>query len=315
MPDTRARCCWCDGLLAIDVQGFWWCRQPACQQKQAIWARGIAVKGQTQPKWYYVPTPKQAVWHEAVYDRSLTRILVGGQAGPGKSRFLREAAYRLCKQIAGLHVLLLRRTYKDLDQSHLRFMPFEAKTCGGEFKATDRIAVFAHKDAADSVIRCGHLEDAGSIQNFLSAEYDLIMPDELVTFEQDAMIELFTRARSSNQKLREVRGHAVEKLDGSLVLAASNPGGRGALWVKDFFIDHSPDPTKFPKYRAQRWAFFEARLQDNPYIEQGYREALEDLPEIRRRQLLEGDWDAWEGQMFPEWRDALHVREVLMHAA
>ncbi len=317
MADVRARCCWCQGLLAIDTSGFWWCRQSACQQKQAVWARGVSEKGKG-PRWYYVPTPKQAVWHAAVYDRLLTRILVGGEAGPGKSKFLREAMYRLCKQVAGLQCLLLRKTYKDLKKSHLRFMPFETQTCGGHYLSSEMEARFPFpKDAKgqpqpDSVITCGHLEDPSALDGYLSAEYDVIAPDELVTFDGESMMELFTRARSSVVGLFQLRGHVEDELDGSLVLASSNPGGRGSLWVKDFFIDRCPDPEKYPDYKPERWAFYPAKLQDNPYLKKGYREALEGLPPIRRRQLLEGDWNAWEGQFFPEYRESVHVRELMV---
>jgi hypothetical protein len=54
--------------------------------------------------------------------------------------------------------------------------------------------------------------------------------------------------------------------------------------------------------------FFGARLEDNPYMAAGYRENLENLPEMRRRQLLDGDWDAYEGQFFGEWRPTMNGR-------
>jgi hypothetical protein len=48
----------------------------------------------------------------------------------------------------------------------------------------------------------------------------------------------------------------------------------------------------------------------------GYREALEMQPEMRRRQLLEGDWNAYDGQFFSEWRPERegtpwHVRRLV----
>ena len=263
-------------------------------------------------EWLYVPLPTQAVWHEAVYDRSITRLLTGGQAGPGKSRWLRETLYELARQVPGFHALLLRKTHKDLDQSHLRFMPYEAGLRGGTWRAGDRVAVFPHKGAMDAVIRAGHLEDTGAIENYLSSEYDVIAPDELVTFDRDPMLELFTRARSTNPHLFALRGDAATELDGSLVVTASNPGGRGAIWVKEHFIDHNPDPAEFPNYKKERWAFFGARLSDNPYMAKGYREALEGVRDARRRQLLEGDWNVWEGQAFDDLR--MTVNDAPYHA-
>ena len=284
--------------------------------EQKVWARytrQLDKQGHERPgsrRYYYVPTPVQVVWHRAVYDRRLVYLLVGGQAGPGKSRWIREALYKLAIAVPGFHALLLRRTHKDLDQSHLRFMPFEVSTSGGEFKLSDRLAVFPHRDQPDAIIRCGHLEDSGAIENYLSSEYDVIAPDELVTFDRDPMLELFTRLRSTSPHLMALRGDPVRDLDGSCVITATNPGGRGSLWVKDFFIDHNPEPEDFPDYEPDRWAFFAANLNDNPYLRQGYRKKLETLPEVRRRQLLEGDWQASSGQFFGEWRETIHVRDL-----
>lgn len=323
---SSAKCCWCGKHLMRTDDGPWWCMTDACharQEKCGSFVREIDVRTQKllRVSWLYVPTPVQVVWHDATMIPTLTRILVGGQAGPGKSRWLREALYMFARAIPGFHALLLRRTHKDLDQSHLRFVPFEAKKRGGEWKAGDRVVVFPHEGQPDAIIRMGHLEDSNALQNYLSAEYDVIAPDELVTFERDDMLELFSRARSSNPHLFKLRGTTViengkeKRLDGSLVLTATNPGGRHARWVKDFFIDKTPDRDLFKKYRPDRWAFFAAKLDDNPYIEEGYRDTLEDLPEMRRRQLLEGDWDAYEGQFFGEWRATVdgrpwHVRSL-----
>lgn len=327
---AAATCLWCKKRLyrlwRDEHASPWWCETPAChdyQEGYAAWSQQRTKEGEyVGPKTYhYVPTPVQVVWHAAVYNRTTTRLLVGGQAGPGKSRFIRESLYRLALQVPSFHALLLRRTHQDLNQSHVRFVPMEVHSRGGIWKTGDRIVEFPHPDGVKSIIRMGHLEDSGALQNYLSSEYDVIAPDELVTFDRDEMLELFSRARSSNPALFALRGHTYEedgrqkRLDGSLVLAATNPGGKGGRWVKEFFIDHSPDPQAFRKYRSDRWAFKRAKLEDNPYIEEGYRDTLEDLPEMRRRQLLEGDWNAYEGQFFSEWAAELggqpwHVRSL-----
>jgi hypothetical protein len=290
----------------------WLCPTLACKTRQLQWAVVITMKGKP-PRPVYIPTPRQVEWHEAVYHRATNRLCVGGQAGPGKSKWLREVLYRFAQQVPGFHALLLRRTYKDLDQSHLRFVPFEVAQRGGHWKISDRIVEFPHKNRPTAIIRMGHLEDKGALEDYLSSEYDAIAPDELVTFERDEMLELFARARSANEHLMALRGGYkywdvnedgdLEEMetDGSIVVTATNPGGRGGRWVKDFFIDQTPDRDQHPNYRAEFWAFHGARLKDNPYIKRAYVTTLKDLPEIRRRQLLEGDWDAYLGQFF-DWR-------------
>jgi hypothetical protein len=299
------------------AESVWWCGHPSdtCRRRQLTYAR-VQVERKTgkRVKWQYVPTPVQTDWHAGAMRRSVTRIGVGGAAGPGKSRWGREHLYWLANQIPGFHALLLRKTHKDLDMSHLRFLPHEVSERGGQWRVSDRMAVFPHPNAPDAIIRAGHMETAGDVEHYLSSEYDVIFADELVTFDRDPMLELFSRARSTNPALFALRGLAetatTPRLDGSCVIAATNPGGRGALWVKEMFMTHAVDRAEFPDYTPARWIFFPARLRDNPYMAAGYRESLQSLPPLRRRQLEDGDWDAYAGQFFGEWRTATHVRTL-----
>lgn len=293
---------------------MWWCgnlASDACRDRQSIFACvQQTAKGQ-RTAWLYVPTPVQTAWHEATLLREVKHVGVGGAAGPGKSRFGRETLFWFAQHVPGLHALLLRKTHKDLDQSHLRFLPHEVAQRGGQWRVSDRVAVFPHEGQPDSIIRAGHMETAGDVENYLSSEYDIIFPDELVTFDRDPMLELFSRVRTTNPHMYALRGKAAtqtdSKMDGSFVLTATNPGGRGALWVRDFFVTKRVDAATFPSYNPTRWKFFQARLEDNPYMSSGYREALENLPTMRRRQLLDGDWYAYEGQFFSEWTPDQHV--------
>lgn len=274
----------------VQAEGAWWCGGRAeCRERQARpFAVPVKGPGGKRVGWRYVPTPKQVEAHVA--QRRFKYTLNGGAAGPGKSKQLREAAYQDCHDVAGLSVLLLRRTYKQLEDTHLREFARDEKVVGGRYLDSKKVMQFPN----GSLIQAGHCETAADAQNYLSTEYDRIIFDELVTFEEEPALEIMTRARTSKAEVL-ARG-------GAKVWAASNPGGRGALWVKDFFIDKAPDPAKYPRYRAGDWAFVEARLDDNPYMDPEYRETLENLPEMRRRQLLEGDWLAYEGQFFGEWR-------------
>jgi phage terminase large subunit len=253
----------------------------------------------------------QALWHHATLNKQLRRILVGGAAAPGKSYWLRQTLYHFALKVPGCHILLLRRTHKDLDQSHLRFLPHEVSSLGGNWRATDRIAVFSHAGKPDSVIRTGHMESDTDVENYLSAEYDIIAPDELVTFKRDVMLELFTRARTTNPAMTALRGDPANDYDGAFVISASNPGGQNAQWIKDLFIDQEPDKDEFPGYIKEQWAFYPAKLVDNPYVSiQGYTESLSTLRDARKRQLLDGDWTVFEGQFFDNFKTHKHVKDL-----
>jgi len=110
--------------------------------------------------------------------------------------------------------------------------------------------------------------------------------------------------------------------------ATTNPGGPGHGWVKQMFIDPSPPGKPFPATDIStgevlsypphhekagqplfQRRFIPASLYDNPYLtEDGNYEAnLLSLPEMQRRQLLEGDWTIAEGAAFSEFRAKHHV--------
>jgi len=112
--------------------------------------------------------------------------------------------------------------------------------------------------------------------------------------------------------------------------ATSNPGGPGHQWVKRMFIDPAPANKAFPATdidtgkvlvypeshaRSGRPLFYRrfipATLRDNPYLyEEGSYEAnLLSLPEMQKRQLLEGDWAIAEGAAFKEFKYSDHVIE------
>jgi hypothetical protein len=305
-----AKCCW-SGHPLVYVMKNWWCPNQACALRQLKYASYEQDKSGRVLRYFYVPAPVQTVWHEAAYRPTIRRLLAGGAAGPGKSRFLREQLYLFARQVPGFHAILIRRTLKDLEQSHLRFMGHELSQRGADWNRSDKVATFTHQGEPPAIIRCGYLDAASDLENYLSSEYDVIVPDELVTFPRDWMLELFTRARTTNPHMIALRGSVADDYDGSFILSASNPGGRGGAWVKDFFIDKSPDPEEFPTYDPEQWAFFPAFLRDNPYVKVGgYEQSLSGLRENRKRQLLDGDWGVFEGQFFDEFRPKTHVVDL-----
>lgn len=112
--------------------------------------------------------------------------------------------------------------------------------------------------------------------------------------------------------------------------ATTNPGGPGHGWVKAMFIDPAPANTAFaatdidtgeilryPESHARAGVplfyrrFIPASLYDNPYLtaDGAYEANLLSLPEMQRRQLLEGDWNIAEGAAFPEFKASVHVVE------
>lgn len=112
--------------------------------------------------------------------------------------------------------------------------------------------------------------------------------------------------------------------------ATTNPGGPGHSWVKQMFIDPAPagkrfaatnietgEPLRYPDGHAREGQplfyrrFIPASLKDNPYLmaDGQYEANLLALPEMQRRQLLEGDWAVADGAAFSEFKQSVHTCE------
>lgn len=300
---SPSKCCWCERPL-YRVRGKagpwspWMCHHQACWDRElqyAIYTTERDKKGQTTggvKEWLFAPTPRQTEFAEAT--RRTKYTLFGGAKAVTKSYGLRWLLYRDCIRIPGLRCLLLRRTYGELESSHLLDMPLEKEKLapvGAEYKSGAREFSFAN----GSLIRAGHCETDVDVAKFLSTQWDRIVFDEVVTFTLPQFLAIVSCARSAKE--------IVIAEGGAQVWAATNPGGRGAHWVHDLFVAKDPDREKFPDFDASQWGFVQGWLQDNPYIEPGYRQTLMNLPPILRRQWLDGDWNAFEGQFF-DWQAA-----------
>jgi len=95
---------------------------------------------------------------------------------------------------------------------------------------------------------------------------------------------------------------------------ATNPGGVGHKYLKDRFIN----PTRRGQVRhteqvgdskrSRSVAFIQAKVTDNPHVNEGYHAVLDSIPDPRRRAAMrDGDWDAMVGQFFEQWQYSKHV--------
>ena len=125
---------------------------------------------------------------------------------------------------------------------------------------------------------------------------DYLFIDELTHFTQTVYDYLKTRLRT--RKTTGIR---------PVVRCTANPGGVGHGWVKAYFIDPNPGGGVYTRrvasqalgrYQERTVAFIPARATDNPHLSEDYIFELEQKPPALRKALLEGDWNAFEGQAF-----------------
>lgn len=305
LPETwevsKATCCWCHAPL-IRLKGPknpWWCGgTPKCKERQAAWM--IQVGG----KIVFLPTPRQVNFLESTG----LYTLYGGSAGPGKSHAARWGLYSWCLRVPNLRTLILRETSGELLRSHITgLMDIEVEqTLGGRFAANPMpLARFPN----GSFIEGGHMEDAAAVKKYLSSEYDIIVAEEATQYQPDTLIELITRARSSNDVLNA--------MGGARAWLPTNPGGPSTAVLRMLFMDRDLEAIAedWPnlEYVPSEWVYIPALLDDNPYLDPQYERKLGILrQQWRYQQLRHGDWYALPGVFFDQFTPAVHVESVTL---
>ena len=173
--------------------------------------------------------------------------------------------------------LLLRRTFRQLNQSNSimnRARQWLANT-DAVWNNADKRFTFP----SGATITFGNLDSEDDVYQYDSSEFQYIGFDELTSFRERQYTYLFSRLRTTRDNPVPLR-----------MRSASNPGNRGHDWVKTRFMIGQPSELlqrDFP----ERF-FLPARIQDNPHIRsEEYLASLANLDAVRRRQLLEGDWE------------------------
>jgi phage terminase large subunit len=215
-------------------------------------------------------------------------VAYGGARGGGKSWAARNKAALLCLNYPGIRGLLLRRTFAELRENHIR--PLRTML--------NDVAVWKESEKAfefvtGSLLKCGYCDSEGDVLQYQGQEYDFIIMEEATQFTEYQFSVLTACMRGVNDFPKRF-------------YLTCNPGGVGHAWVKRLFISREYQGAE----RPEDYAFIAARVYDNKDLlekDPDYVKMLENLPPDLRRAWLDGDWDMFVGQFFTEWRRSLHV--------
>jgi hypothetical protein len=220
-------------------------------------------------------------------------VLYGGAAGGGKTDCLIMEATRYVDN-PRYKALILRRTFPQLQEIMDRCREYYP-LIGGEYRAGEHRWYFP----SGASVTVGHMQNAGDEYNYQGKEFSYIGFDEACQFLPQQYLYLFSRCRSTDSELP------------SRIRAATNPGGVGHQFMKDRFrIGHVlPGTTIRDDETGMTRVFIPAKLADNPSLAESdpqYVSRLMQLPEIERLRLMEGNWDSFTGQAFPELSWDIH---------
>ena len=228
-------------------------------------------------------------------------VFYGGARGGGKSYAMLVDPLRYCDKTHH-RALLLRRTMPELRDliTHSQRL-YNRAFPGAKWREQEKEWRFP----SGAKIEFGYAENMTDALRYQGQSYTWIGIDELPQYPSP---DIYNFLRSS---LRSVDPEIPVYMR-----STGNPGNIGSQWVREMFVNPAEPNKTFnleistptgTKTITRR--FIPAKLQDNPYLMQtdDYYAMLASLPEIQRKQFLDGDWDAFEDSAFPEFNKNTHV--------
>ena len=223
-------------------------------------------------------------------------VCYGGARGGGKSHVSRIKMCLLALNYEAIQILLLRRTLPELRENHL--IPLQKMLKGvATYRDSHKEFLFPN----GSRIKLGYCSTESDVLQYQGQAYEVIIMEEATHFTEFQ----YQTLTESNRLSGTMKEEFVPRM-----YFTCNPGGVGHACVKRLFIDKDYTDTEEPL----DYKFIPAKVYENKFImehDKSYIKALENLPEDRRRAMLDGDWDVFEGQYFSEFRQAIHVIEPI----
>lgn len=224
--------------------------------------------------------PKQALF---LRDRH-RHIAYGGARGGGKSWAVRTKAKLLAFRYPGIKILIVRRTYKELQNNHIEQLLAELDGFA-RYNRSDKVFRFPN----GATISFGYCANEGDLGQYQGAEYDVVFLDEAGQLQESWIRKINLCVRGTNGLPKRT-------------YYTLNPGGPGHAYFKRVFVDRNFNQDESP----DDYFFIQARVEDNKVLmrtQPDYLRELENLPPTLRAAWKDGRWDVYEGQFFEDFVD------------
>lgn len=231
-----------------------------------------------------IKIPKPNEKQKLFFESKVKHTAYGGARGGGKSWAVRSKAIMLAARYPGIKMLIVRRTYKELEGNHIRILKSATKGIA-TYNSTNKILTFVN----GSTIEFMYCARDGDLDKLQGLEYDVIFLDEAAQLSEWQMKAITATVRGVNNFPKRI-------------YYTCNPGGQGHAYIKRVFIDRQFLTTENP----DDYTFIQALVDDNTALmdsQPEYLAQLEALPYKLREAWRYGRWDVFEGQVFGEFRD------------
>lgn len=225
-------------------------------------------------------------------------VAFGGARGGGKSWAIRTKAVILAFKHPGIQIMIIRRTYPELQANHIRplkkLLHVGTPKCPIKYNDSQKIMTFPN----GSTIQFGYCKTEADTDRYQGTEVDILFLDEATQLSEQQIKDLNACVRGTSRYPRRT-------------YYTCNPGGKSHGYIKRLFVQKEYLTNEYP----EDYSFIQSLVYDNDVLmtqDPEYVRALEALPEAKRKAWLEGDWDSFIGQVFNEWRnDPSHYKDRL----
>lgn len=240
---------------------------------------------------------------------TIKEALYGGGAGSGKSDVLMlYGIVHRWHQNPRFKQVFLRRTFPELKNEIIPRSREIYPKFGATFNSSDKVWTFPRPDQlgsgeinAGAMIFFGHCENEDDVHKYDSMEISLFTPDEITSLTEYIYLYI------AFERNRAPRDSGLP----SITRGAGMPGGVGHTFVKKRFIDPAPEGGKILIGKGgNKRIYVHATLADNEeHVDPSYAQSLDGRPEAERKAKKFGDWSAYLGQVFEEFRDRQYPDE------
>lgn len=224
---------------------------------------------------YYIPTPKQRIFHE---NPAKYKCFMGG-VGSGKTYALDWEALLLSLEFPGNYGLIGRLFYTELRDTTMHdFFEICPPELIQEYIKTEHKLVL--KNGSTIIFRA--LEDVDKLKSLNLGFFGI---DEMTEIPEDIFLILQSRLRLNRAERRVGFG-------------STNPEGLDWVYNK-FTVKHKGDPD---------YLMVSASSYDNPHLPVGYQDDLiKSYPDFWVKRYVLGDPTAFAGQIIQSWSPRYHV--------
>lgn len=215
-------------------------------------------------------TPKQLEAFECILSEKYNFILYGGAIRGGKTFWGLLSLLILCEVFKGSRWCVIRQ-----DSERIR------TTTIPSFSKIDKKGVlkqspyeYHHHNGSVIMFKGENFDRDKELDWMKGLEVNGFLFEEINECQEKTLNKAFERAGSWNLKGEQPI---------PLILATCNPSPN---WVKDRIYDRWKNGT-LPK----TYAYIPAKITDNPYLSDEYKESLNNLPKYEYMVFVDGDWD------------------------